>query len=313
MMIRGEINTARPTMIENMTPESYHSDPCIVPSLSSSMASMLITATPSHVWHDSPRLNPKFVSSSSEAADRGIIMHDLVLLGQERAELLDFKDWRTSEAKKAREEAKAAGKIPLLRHQWPEYQAMRDALFRQMKDHHEHKDALQGGVFEASLFWERDGIAKRCRFDNVDFVSGWITDYKTTNTSISQWIKGQLFGEAKDIQTPHYSDGYEALTGANPRGFRYLVQEVNPPYCAAVVILDSHSHELALRRHAWAERIWSECLRTNIWPGYPARTLWASVPPWIETDFETKVLNADAADEDQRHLREQPIGEDYAV
>lgn len=279
----------------DMPADIYHADPCESPSLSSSMAATFITSQPCHVLLNSKRLNPAWSEESSDAKDKGQIMHDIVLMGEHRAEILDFADWRTNAAKDARAAAAANGKIAVLSKDWPEYEVMRGQLFKQIDCHEEHFDALRGGDFESSLFWEESGTNFRCRFDHVNFESGWIDDYKTTGTSISQWIRSQLFGEAKDVQAALYERGYAAYKGTPPKGFRYIVQETYAPYCMAVVQLDTRSLQIGHQRLDWAVRQWNKCLSSGKWPGYEPKTHWASIPAYLETEWEWKLANEEIA------------------
>lgn len=285
------INPIQPVLVEGMPAKNYHSDPCGIPSLSSSMAADFITKTPRHVWSNSRVLNPDFVEEESESMATGTLMHDLVLLGENSAELLDFEDFRKNEAKEARDKAIRMGKIPVLRKKWPPYEAMRKALFKQIAEHKDYPDALQGGLFEASLFWHEDGVNFRYRFDHVNFETGWVDDYKTTGTSIEQWIKSHLFGGAKDVQCEMGTRGYLAYKGVKPKGFRYVVQETYAPYCMAIVMLDAHAEVLASERLDWVATKWKRCLEKNIWPGYPKHTLAVNMPSWVESEWENWKVN----------------------
>src|SRR3979411_2799004 len=57
----------------------YHADPCERPSLSSSIAKILIEKTPRHAWTAHPWLNPNFVPKQDSKFDLGSAVHELML------------------------------------------------------------------------------------------------------------------------------------------------------------------------------------------------------------------------------------------
>ena len=63
----------------DITAADYHSDCCDEPSLSSSIAGLLIDQTPKHAWTAHPRLNPNFKPESSPAMNLGSVAHELLL------------------------------------------------------------------------------------------------------------------------------------------------------------------------------------------------------------------------------------------
>src|SRR5260221_11592401 len=98
-----------------MSAEKYHADCCIVPSLSSSIAQVLLRESPRKAWFSHPRLNPAYRSQEESKFDIGTASHAMLLEGANIIETCDFADWRTNDAKAKRDAARAAGKIPLLK------------------------------------------------------------------------------------------------------------------------------------------------------------------------------------------------------
>jgi hypothetical protein len=89
--------------------------PCPAPSLTQSVAKILLEKSPLHAWHAHPRLNPDYQHDDATKFDIGNIAHKMLLgRGKEIVVLEDFDDWRTKAAKEAREEAAAAGKLAVL-------------------------------------------------------------------------------------------------------------------------------------------------------------------------------------------------------
>src|SRR4051812_22987943 len=100
-----------------LTSDQYHGDllgdggP---PTLSASIANILINASPAHARSQHPRLNPDWQREEEEKFDIGTVAHALLLQGKREAdeivEVVLADDWRTKIAKEARAEARAAGR-----------------------------------------------------------------------------------------------------------------------------------------------------------------------------------------------------------
>ena len=119
--------------------DAYHADAEYeIQSFSGSLAKLMIMETPRAVWWKSPRLNPKFKPQFKNIWDRGSAAHALMLDAGAEIVKIDAKDWRGGEVKKQRDEARAAGAIPILVSDYDELMEMRDEAFEQL-------EALEGG------------------------------------------------------------------------------------------------------------------------------------------------------------------------
>lgn len=269
---------------------SYLADPCPAPSLSSGIAGVLCLSSPAHARHQHPRLNPDYVGEHAGAADIGTAAHELLLEGTAaRVVVVDAADWRTNAAKAQRDEAYATGRIPLLAHVWTEAQAMVAALRPQLERHRDGgKGMFLDGDAEQTLIWIEDGVWCRARLDWLRDAD--IDDYKTTSGSANpdDWTRN-LFANGQDIQVAWYLRGYKALTGTEAT-FRFAVQETYPPYAASVISLGPDAMTLAEKRVLYALELWRACLDSNDWTGYPRRTAYATLPPWIESAWLEKEM-----------------------
>lgn len=294
-----------PQLLLNLSEVDYHADPCEKPSLSSSIAVDLITLTPKHVWHKHPRFgNNK--EQSGEACSRGSMLHSLLFGGDNPYAPLPYSDFRTKEAREARDAVIASGKTPLTEEKYTsmmcDYEKMIGALHEQVSLMAENSNCLDG-FHEASLIWQdNDGIHNRCRFDCVNFDNGFITDYKTTSVPIHQWIKA-FYRQHKDIQAAHYENGFFKYCGKKPR-FKLLVQETYAPYLAAVIEIDMFGMDFAQAKLAYARDIWKSCMETDVWPGYPSRSHHISPPAWCETEFEMLRMSREIDLEDKKTQKE---------
>ena len=98
--------------------DAYHADPTIEPSLSASVANVILSHSPLHAWAKHPRLNPDFEPEEKPQFDLGSAAHNMVLrqnFWREEIAVVEAQDWKTKAAKEARETARAAGRHPVQR------------------------------------------------------------------------------------------------------------------------------------------------------------------------------------------------------
>src|SRR4051812_46738879 len=94
-----------PGIYLDVAANDYHADPCPAPSLTQSVAKILLAKSPLHAWHAHPRLNPDYQHNDDTKFDVGNIAHKMLLGRGKQIEVLEFDDWRTKAAKEAREKA----------------------------------------------------------------------------------------------------------------------------------------------------------------------------------------------------------------
>jgi hypothetical protein len=100
--------------------DQYHADALTdEPTLSATIARILVSKTPAHAWERHPKLNLNYRREESERFDIGTCAHALFLEGRQVVEVVGFGDWRSKAAKEARELARAHGRIPLLEARTP--------------------------------------------------------------------------------------------------------------------------------------------------------------------------------------------------
>ncbi len=103
-----------------MAPELYHSDPCEEPSLSSSLAKVLLDYSPEHARAAHPRLAPPRLADE-EVEDKptrpreiGTAVHRLVLDAGCDLTVIQAPDYKGKDAQAARKAAYAAAGAPIL-------------------------------------------------------------------------------------------------------------------------------------------------------------------------------------------------------
>ena len=267
--------------IHDMAADQYHADPCEQPSLSSSIARLMLTHSPAHARAAQPRLNPDYVREEDEKFDVGTVAHALLLQGIEAVRVVDAPDWRTKAAKEERDEARALGITPLLAKQWDGVQQMVAAVRDQLASFDCDPPLLTDGEPEKTLIWrEENGVWCRARLDWLHTSGYAADDLKTTTRSANpeQWARS-LFNTGYDVQACFYLRGIQQTTGKHA-DFRFVVCETAPPYAVSVVSLAPDAVELARAKVKWAINEWARCLESGVWPSYPTRVAFAEAPAW---------------------------------
>lgn len=274
--------------IYDLAEADYHADPCPAPSLSSSIANVLCSSTPAHARLRHPRLTERCVREDAEDFDIGTAAHAILLEGVNAVEVLEFADWRTNASKDARDKARAAGRIPLLRKVWADVEAMVLATRGQLDAHVDGRAMFVGGRAEQVLVWQDELTGVWCRA-RLDWLRpGAIDDYKSTRKSAHpEAVSRGLFGSGWDVQAAFYVRGLKALTGEDAT-FRFAVQECYRPYALSVVALGPDALMLAEKKVRFALELWRDCLERDRWPMYPTRTAYAGLPPWVESAWLEK-------------------------
>lgn len=279
--------------IYTISAETYHSDPCEQPSLTSTIARILINESPLHAWTAHPKLNPDHENQEAGHFDIGTAAHSLLLEGEANVAVVDAKDWRTKAAQEQRDAAYTAGKQPLLAHQWADVERMVAAARAQLDAIAAHPPIFEDGQAERSLIWDERGVTCRARLDWLRDDFDAIDDYKTTSRTANPGsFSRTLFNMGYDVQAAFYLRGLETLTGAVAQ-WRWVVQETDPPYGLSVVSLTPAALDLAQSKVDFAIGLWRECVGTGTWKGYPTEVCYAELPGWAEAQwFEREAAQA---------------------
>ncbi|EHM01193.1 hypothetical protein HMPREF9946_02197 [Acetobacteraceae bacterium AT-5844] len=288
---------------------AYHRDPCPGPSLSASMATILLEQSPLHAWHAHPKLNPEWEEGdSSREQDEGTALHALFLEHQDIVAVLEFDSYQTAAARQARDEARRAGKIPVLTARWAELQKVAPALRRQLVTHQQAPDAFTKGRPEQTLLWQQETrfgpIWCRSRIDWLpDDAGWWIDDLKTVGTSAapSTWAKS-LLDKGAPLQHAFNCAGSAALRGKAPKGVRFVGIERDPPHALSIVALGPELVLLGEERMRIACELWAQCLRDNQWSGYPPFVTRLDAPGYLTLRWEEKK----AREQQARRLASDP-------
>lgn len=269
-----------------MPPEEYHADPCAVPSLNYSTAYALVAKSPAHAYLQHPRLGGKSIEPTAPM-DEGSLLHEIILRGvdslKERTVIVPADDWRTKAAKAQRDEARAAGKLPVLeKNLMPALTACVEIL-AQFKE----LGIMLSGVSEVAAFWQEqasDGTVVQCRgmFDHLLRSEGVIYDLKKSRTAHPKAIRKHVEGYGYHIQAAAYTRALERiepkLTGTVR--FRWLFVEAEAPY--GVTIAEPAGSMRRLGEACWTQAVdqWAHCVAVNDWPAYPRDVVRVEASPW---------------------------------
>jgi hypothetical protein len=289
----------------SLAAEVYAADPAQEPSLSASIAHLLIAASPAHAWEASPSLNPDHEPEEKTAFDIGTAVHAVMTGVGPVIEVIEADDFRSKAAQQARDDAREAGLVPLTRPQAENVWRMVAAAQRQMKAHGIGDPFARGadaGTNEVSLIWQADGVWNRARPDCMDLAASVAYDLKTVSgyADPEAWVRSAM-AHGVDLRAAHYLDGLAAIYPGIWR-YRFVLLERDRPHCLAVVELSGAAVEIGRKKLRRARSIWRQCLDGNDWPGWSSEIAVVDPPGWHETAWLDR--ESREADYRQRHGRD---------
>jgi hypothetical protein len=257
--------------------ELYHADPIPGGSLSSTGARTIVKKCPAAFkWQlDNPQPHNK-------ALELGTAAHKLVLDDGPELVLVDAARWDTDEIKAEVAAIRAAGDIPLKRHELDQVRAMA----AQLRQHDEAAALLEpgSGVAEQSAFWDDNGIWRRARFDWLR-DDGQIVDYKTARSCRREDLEKAFNEHGYHQQQAWYEDAGAALDVADPeKPMQFVVQEKEPPYLVVVTTCDPMARGIGRHLNEVALNTYAICRDSGEWPGYLPNPM-ISLPSWVERQY----------------------------
>lgn len=274
-----------------MPASQYHADPAPRPSLSSSIARILLRESPRKAWFSHPKLNPAYRPEHDDKFDIGTAAHALLLENDTSGVVIvEANDWRTKAAQEAREIARAAGKTPLLKRHFEATEAMVGAA-REFIARSEIAEYWAQAESEVTGIWEERGVWLRCRFDRLSLNRRCVMDYKSTSDVSPDGFSRQLVRMGYYLQDAFYRRAIRALHGKDP-AFVFVAQSVEPPYECTLHGCDPALREIADAEIERAIGIWRSCLDNNKWPSYDGRIHWTVPTTWQMNAHEERLLEA---------------------
>lgn len=220
-----------------------------------------------------------------DAWDLGTAAHLAVLGTGPDVVVVDADSWRTKVAQQARDEARAAGAVPLLAADAQRVDDMAAALrAHPIASRVMHPDS---GRPEVSLFWH-DGehdVDRRGRVDWLREPDGngrlILVDLKTAaSADPGEFARAAArYGYAQ--QAAFYQDLVVGLGLASSAPFVFVVIEKEPPHLVSVIELDEPSLAAGRALNDRALRLFARCQESGVWPGLTEdEVALVSLPTW---------------------------------
>jgi hypothetical protein len=273
-------------------------------SLNSGLAHVLLTRSPAHARIGHPRLHPAWAPDDNPAYDLGSAAHAVLLEGRELF-VIDYPDYRSKHAQALRDEAKAAGRLPVLAHQASDIASMVVTASTALANCPDLGYAIADYLPERTIIWEQDGAWLRCRPDWLSRDFRVICSYKTTRAIAEpNAFLRTILTQGYFLQAAWELAGVKAATGVDA-AYVWLVGEVDEPF--AVSLLGMSPAFLAFAQSAMrkAVSVWAACLERDHWPAYSERIAYLDHPAWAEANFmERHGYAPPSLDEDDRPIEE---------
>lgn len=301
------MNATTPTIIDrpgiyDLDADTYHRDPAPEPSLSSTIARVMIKESPIHAWTKCPRLNPAWEPEDKKAFDIGRAAHRAILgKGGDYVAIPDnllASDGAasTKAAKEFTEQARASGLTPLKAAEVDQIAIISDRVRARLDVMGIRLDMARSEVSALAMV---DDVWCRCMVDNAPEDPRLpLYDLKTKTGSVHPDALVKTIADmGYDIQAAHYLRVWKEATGED-RAFRFIFVEKSAPFEVGVAELYADGENRPASRYEpdepfspdWfadadqklerARRQWRACLDADEWPGYPARVALIGAPVW---------------------------------
>lgn len=270
-----------------------------IKAVSAGVLKTLLDECPRKAWHVSP-FNPNPPPpEDTDASDKGSIIHSLLLGSSEAVQVFDPADfpnmkgggvasgWSNKAIREARDAARLAGKIPILKDDYAAVQGAVTSAHSFIASLAQTEPAVfqafrpEGGYSESTLQWDDGGVPCKIRPDRISAAGDVMIHVKTTKGTAEPdtWGRTQLIGAGLYLWAAFYQRGGDTLNRNMPAQV-FLVGEQDPPHLWSLVGVDPAMLDLGHQKIDAALRMWRECVRRNQFPGYPARTCFPELPPW---------------------------------
>jgi hypothetical protein len=267
----------------------YFADPTPQPSLSQSIAKLLIDRSPAHAFLEHPRLNPQPPEEDgySSAKAIGNAAHALATGRSRDLAIGEWDDWRKKEAQTFKASALENGHLPVLRKHMTCAEEMVVAMRKQLyaAGHDEAFSSVRSDC-EVVLAWQEEDIWLRTMIDCVADLK--VYDLKTSAMNCAPHIVAERPSDLGwDIQAAMFERGFDRLDPerAGRHEFFFVAQENEPPYALTVVRIGEADLTMGRKKLEVAIEIWRNCLASGQWPAYPAETITSHPRGWTESQW----------------------------
>lgn len=263
---------------------TYHGDPVVGGSLSSTGARTLITTTPARFAYDREHGRP-----DTATFEFGRAVHTLILGVGPDVVAVDARDWKTKAAQAAAAEAREQGRTPLLAKDYQRAEAMRDAV----RAHPIAGPLLaRPGASEQSFVGRcpETGVMCRTRIDRLPDVDpgqrALVVDVKTTTDASPDGFASSMAKFGYHQQGPFYGDVLRWLGLADDVQVVFVAVEKTPPHLVVVATPSAEALAWGQVLNRKARDIYAECTASGHWPGYPVEPVVLDLPAWQARQYE---------------------------
>jgi hypothetical protein len=256
---------------EGIPAARYHADPCEKPSLSSSLARVLINDSPRHAWAQHPRLNPeKIARERTDSMDLGTLVHAILAGDKGGIEVGMFDDYRSKASRDWRDGVRATGATPVLEKHLHAAQPIADAIKASVGNGCDNGPFREGvrAMSEAVAVWKEGDEYCRALIDRLTFGdhTADLWDWKTTTDISNRAIEKTVANYGYATQLAFYLRGLRKLLpkiGQISASLAFV--EVQPPHTVRRVYFSGEYMAHADREVTKAIRLWQHCMATGDW------------------------------------------------
>jgi hypothetical protein len=271
----------------------YHADPCVEPSLSSSVLRTVLGQSVGHAKRQHPRLSSRPPQESTPAMVVGSVLHAL-LSGDATGLALDgdWNDYRSKPAREWRDAALAAGRTPVLPEQFQRAERLAAAVKAEAGKGLTIDPTASGWAEVTAIWrewpWGKDGPVQWCRarYDRLildTYADLW--DWKTTSCELTaDRLSRHMADFGYAVQAAMYLRGLEALrpdyVGRCTWAFVFI--ESAEPHAVQRVAMDEAWLAAGAAAFRRGRDLWAAAYRADDWPlvPMPGGTLTVEAPGW---------------------------------
>lgn len=283
----------------------YFADPAPEPSLTQSIAKILLDESPAHARLAHPRLAP--ARAEDEPTEKYVAAHAIgnaahkLLIGRgKELALADFEDWRKKDAQAFKESANLAGLTPILSKHYDRAQEMAKAARVQL-DAIGWTGAFKDGYGETVVIAKDGDTYLRSMIDwHVDPLMNY--DLKTSGGSLAPHLIGRKAeADGWHLQAAMQERILDILhpDSAGRHRWRFVAQENWEPWALVAVELDEHWLTMGRKAVDMALSVWRSCMKSGHWPAYPTFPMTPEFPGYKEAAW----LGREIAHEERQNQR----------
>jgi hypothetical protein len=274
---------------------AYFRDPCPEPSLTQSIAKILIDQSPAHAKLEHPRLTPRVAEKEPYVRAKAIgnAAHKIMTGRGRELAIAKFDNFKSGKAQEFRDEQAAAGKLVVLADDVETAHKMIFAAHGQLEAlgmMHAFNTIQSPKSGEVVIAAKVDGIWLRSLVDWVH-TTVELFDYKSTGMSVAPHAVPAMMASAGwPIQAAMQERILDLIDpdNAGRRKFYFVAQENYEPYALTVHLMTEGTMTMGRKMLTHAESIWRACMEIGEWPLYPAIVHTPEFPGWKESQWLTR-------------------------